>query len=328
MLVLVRHPIGAGAGVLGLLTLALLVLSTLDGRADGVRGGDRRVLEIRAESASLIASDLAGFQERRRREGRGYARGTEALVSSWLTQFDRRERGGMRDWTEYHGVHASASGSRFVVETSSGPGTDGWYRLTVDRRAGRVTARCGGDPAPGCSRGRWRIGTHGLPRSYYSAGDSARRLPDARIDRSSRGLSHRRRDTRLRRGRERGRPEALHSRSQRGELVADAPSVVAYLASSMEQYRRSGSDYTPGTEELAATRRSTGMPQLEVRTTDSGFVIEAREELPPGAWVRLAVDRQARRVTATCGGPPTVYCTDGRWPIEEFGVDEAYLLGD
>jgi hypothetical protein len=165
MLVLIRHPVGF-VSALSLLAFLALILSTLGDPAGAVRGGDRRVLEIRAESATLIASDLAGFQERWRREGHGYARGTEALLGAWLTQFDRQDRRRMRDWTEYHGVHASASGSAFVVETSSGPGTDGWYRLAVDRRAGRVAARCGGSPAPGCANGRWRIGTHGLDVSY------------------------------------------------------------------------------------------------------------------------------------------------------------------
>jgi hypothetical protein len=35
-----------------------------------VRDVNRRVREIRASSAPLLASDLAGFRERRRREGR------------------------------------------------------------------------------------------------------------------------------------------------------------------------------------------------------------------------------------------------------------------
>jgi hypothetical protein len=29
-----------------------------------------------------------------------------------------------------------------------------------------VTATCGGDPAPGCVNGRWRILDHGLVRRY------------------------------------------------------------------------------------------------------------------------------------------------------------------
>jgi hypothetical protein len=166
MLVLVRHPLGAGASALALLALLAFVLSGLDDDGGGVRDGDQKVREIRASSAPLIASDLAGFQERRRREGRAYARDTEALVSAWLGQFEADERRGMRDWTEYHGVLASATASGFVVETSSAPGTDGWYRLKVDRRAGRIRATCGGTPAPGCRRGRWRIGSHGLNKRY------------------------------------------------------------------------------------------------------------------------------------------------------------------
>ncbi|HEX6652780.1 MAG TPA: hypothetical protein VF072_08555 [Thermoleophilaceae bacterium] len=40
----------------------------------------------------------------------------------------------------------------------------GW--LVVDRPARRVSATCGGDPAPGCVNGRWRILDHGLVRRY------------------------------------------------------------------------------------------------------------------------------------------------------------------
>jgi len=78
MLVLVRNPIGAGLSLLAVLALAAFVLSTLDGEGGALPDGDRRVREIRASSAPLIASDLAGFQERMRREGRGYAPGAEA----------------------------------------------------------------------------------------------------------------------------------------------------------------------------------------------------------------------------------------------------------
>ncbi len=122
--------------------------------------------EIRASSAPLIASDLAGFQERMRRDGRGYAPDTETLVDAWLTQFPRRERRKMRDWTDYHGVQGSATSSGFVVETMSAPDADGWYRLEVERKAGRIAATCGGRPTPGCTDGRWRLQAHGLPASY------------------------------------------------------------------------------------------------------------------------------------------------------------------
>jgi hypothetical protein len=166
MLVVMRHPIGAGLSALALLAFLAFVLSTMDGGATGVRDGDRRVLEIRAESAPLIASDLAQIQERRRRAGLGYARDTDALVAAWLRQFDTGERHDMREWSEYHGAHASATATRFVVETSSGPGADGWYRLEVDRRAGRVERTCGGEPTPGCVRGRWPADSHGLSDRY------------------------------------------------------------------------------------------------------------------------------------------------------------------
>jgi hypothetical protein len=166
MLVVVRHPIGAGVSLVGLLALLAFVLSMLDDGAGGVHDGNRRVREIRASSATLIASDLAGFQERMRREGRGYARDTDALISAWLEQFPRRDRREMRDWTGYHGVQASATSSGFVIETMSAPEADGWYRLEVERNAGRISATCGGSPAPGCVGGRWRIQAHGLPASY------------------------------------------------------------------------------------------------------------------------------------------------------------------
>jgi hypothetical protein len=166
MLVVVRHPIGAGVSLVALLAVLAFLLSLLEGGAGGVHDGDRRVREIRAGSATLIASDLAGFQERMRRDGRGYARDTDALVDAWLTQFPRRDRHQMRDWTGYHGVEASATSSGFVIETMSAPQADGWYRLEVERRAARILATCGGSPAPGCVGGRWRIQAHGLPASY------------------------------------------------------------------------------------------------------------------------------------------------------------------
>jgi len=166
MLVLVRHPLGAGAMLLSLALLAAFLLSTLDEPSGAVRDGDRRVLEIRATSAPLLASDFAGFQERRRREGRGYARGTDALVAAWVRQFEPRERDEMIEWSRYHGTHASATRRGFVVETSSGPGASGWYRLEVDRRAGTVERTCGGDPAPTCRKGRWPKDAHGAVDSY------------------------------------------------------------------------------------------------------------------------------------------------------------------
>ncbi len=166
MVVLVRNPIGAGAGLLALLAFLALTLSMLDGSAGAGGDGNRTVREARATSAPLIASDLAGFQERMRRQGRGYAPDKETLLDRWLTQFPPRERRKMLNWTEYHGVQASATGSGFVVETVSAPDANGWFRLEVRREAGRIIATCGGSPAPGCSEGHWRYSAHGLPASY------------------------------------------------------------------------------------------------------------------------------------------------------------------
>jgi hypothetical protein len=166
MLVLVRTPIGARLTLLALVAVAAILLSELDDRGAGVGDGNRKVREIRASSAPLIASDLAGYQERMRREGRCYARDTDALINDWLTQFPRRERRRMRDWSEYHGVQASATKAGFTIDTASAPDADGWYRLEVKRKAGRITATCGGSPAPGCRKGRWRIQAHGLVASY------------------------------------------------------------------------------------------------------------------------------------------------------------------
>jgi hypothetical protein len=162
MLVPFRHPVGIAVSALALLSFLAFVLSSVQGSPRR----DLKVERIRASSASLLAADLAGFQERRRREGRGYARDTKALVADWLTQFDPEDRGQMREWTQYHGVHATATHRGFVIETVSAPAADGWYRLAVDRRARRVVARCGGDPAPGCRGGRWEIRRHGLIRRY------------------------------------------------------------------------------------------------------------------------------------------------------------------
>jgi hypothetical protein len=166
MLIVVRHPIGAVVSLLAVVAFAAFALSTLDDGSAGARDGNRKVREIRASSAPLIASDLAGFQERMRREGRGYAPDTEALIDAWLRQFPRRERRRMRDWTEYHGVQASATKAGFTIETASAPDADGWFRLEVERRAGRIAASCGGSPAPGCVEGRWRLHAHGLVARY------------------------------------------------------------------------------------------------------------------------------------------------------------------
>ena len=111
------------------------------------------------------------------------------------------------------------------------------------------------------------------------------------------------------------------------ELVTDAPSRVAGRARSLEQSRRSGFDDTRAAQEPPPTGRSAGPPELEVSVTDSEFVVEATDELPPGAWARLEVDRDAGRVTTTCGGPPTVWCKGGRWSVTDYATTESYLLG-
>jgi len=92
------------------------------------------------------------------------------VAADWLTQFGAEHRRQMREWTQYHGVHASATRRAFVIETVSAPAADGWYRLAVNRRARSVSATCGGDPAPGCVNGRWRIESHGLVRAYLLGG--------------------------------------------------------------------------------------------------------------------------------------------------------------
>lgn len=165
MLILVRNPLGAGVSLLAMLAFLGLVLSTLDDRAAG-RDPNRTVREARATSAPVLASDLAGFQERMRRQGRGYAPDTAALIHAWLKQFPRRDWGMMRDWANYHLAEGSATKSGFVVETMSAPDADGWFRLEVRRRAGRIIATCGGSLAPECTEGRWRFSAHGLTASY------------------------------------------------------------------------------------------------------------------------------------------------------------------
>jgi hypothetical protein len=111
------------------------------------------VLRIRASSAPLIAADLAGVWDRRP---------DSDLLPVWLAQYSGDDRRQMRDWLSYHHARVSAGAVRLRVETSSGPGTDGWFRLEVDRRAGRVALTCGGSPAPGCTGGRWRLDRFGL----------------------------------------------------------------------------------------------------------------------------------------------------------------------
>ena len=166
MLVPFRHPVGIAVSALALLSFLGFVLGSVYGERNGVRGRDHKVERILATSAPLLAADFASFQERRRREGRGYARDTETLVADWLEAFPAKHRRKMRGWTEYHGLQAGATRRGFVIETMSAPAADGWYRLEVDRRAQRVSATCGGSPAPGCVHGHWRYQDRGLPRSF------------------------------------------------------------------------------------------------------------------------------------------------------------------
>jgi hypothetical protein len=153
-------------------TLAVLAVLTLGVSIPAERresgAGDARVTRIRAGSASLVAADVAQVQTRRARRGLPFARDTGALLRAWLAQWKKpRVRDRMRDWAEYHGLRASAGRERFVVRTSAGPGTSGWFRLAVDDRTDRVTATCGGTPAPGCRRGRWNPTDHGHAPRYY-----------------------------------------------------------------------------------------------------------------------------------------------------------------
>jgi hypothetical protein len=153
-------------------TLAVLAVLTLGlsipAERGGTSAGDARVTRIRAGSASLVAADVAQIQTRRRRRGLPFARDTQALLRAWLAQWKKpRVRYRMRDWAEYHGLRASAGRDQFVVRTSAGPGTSGWFRLAVDDRADRVAATCGGAPAPGCRHGRWNPGDHGHAPRYY-----------------------------------------------------------------------------------------------------------------------------------------------------------------
>jgi hypothetical protein len=61
MLVLVRNPFGAGAGLVGLLAFLALLLTTLGDAAGAGRDRNRTVREARATSATLIASEGSGF---------------------------------------------------------------------------------------------------------------------------------------------------------------------------------------------------------------------------------------------------------------------------
>jgi hypothetical protein len=78
----------------------------------------------------------------------------------------QRDRSRANPGEQRHGCRASGGRHGFVVETSSAPAADGWYRLEVDRRPRHVGATCGGEPAPGCVHGRWRIEDFGLVRRY------------------------------------------------------------------------------------------------------------------------------------------------------------------
>jgi hypothetical protein len=162
MIVLIRSPLGATLTALTVLAVMLFVLSSLDRNAGRAADGDLKVQEIRASSAPLLAADLAGFAERRRREGHG----GQGLVDAWLAQYRSTARQDMRSWLAYHDAHVSAGADGVRIETSSGPKTDGWFRIEVDRAETRIALTCGGSPAPGCVRGRWSLEPFGHSRAY------------------------------------------------------------------------------------------------------------------------------------------------------------------
>jgi hypothetical protein len=166
---IVRNPIAAALAALLVVALAVGAYLGLDSWENGEGRGERRVLEIRARSAPLIAADVARFEENRRREGRDYAAG-ETLLADWLAQYPRGERPRMLEWTRYHSLRTDTRAGGFSVRTASGPGVSGFFRIDVDRDARTVRATCGGDPAPGCVAGRWRVESQGLRRSYLLGG--------------------------------------------------------------------------------------------------------------------------------------------------------------
>src|SRR5688572_22059700 len=132
MIVAIRNPLGAALAAL--IALAVFGLSSLDDEGRRTGDGNRKVREIRASSAPLLAADLAGFAERRRREGRGMS----GLVEAWLAQYRDDAREDMRDWLGYHDARVSAGVGLVRIETSSGPDTGGWFRIEVDRARDRV----------------------------------------------------------------------------------------------------------------------------------------------------------------------------------------------
>jgi hypothetical protein len=166
MLITIRSPFGVAIAAGLVAAFLALGLTRLGDKAERAATANDKVRQIRAESAPLVASDLIQYQERRRRAGQPYAANTAELVDGWLVQFGEDNREQMLDWIAYHDATGGAGASRAWAETSSGPGTDGWFRVEVDRAAGRVDATCGGSPAPGCVAGRWAIGEFGLSAEY------------------------------------------------------------------------------------------------------------------------------------------------------------------
>ena len=162
MLAVIRNPIGPVLAALLATAGVIFALSSFNNEGSREADPNRRVREIRASSAPLLASDLAAFIERRRRSGLSDA----DPVAAWLSQFPRNDRGEMRDWLDYHDARIGVTATGYRLETSSGPGTDGWFRVEVDRRSRRVSATCGGEPAPGCASGRWRLEGFGHASSY------------------------------------------------------------------------------------------------------------------------------------------------------------------
>jgi hypothetical protein len=166
MLITIRSPFGLAIAAALLAAFLAFGLTRLGDKAEQAATANDKVRQIRAESAPLLASDLIQYQERRRREGQPYAANTAELVDGWLVQFGERNREQMLDWIAYHDATGGAGSYRAWAETSSGPGTDGWFRVEVDRAARTVEATCGGSPAPGCVAGRWSVEEFGLSDSY------------------------------------------------------------------------------------------------------------------------------------------------------------------
>jgi hypothetical protein len=168
------------AGVVALALAVAFILSSL--LLVGLWSPDESPTRVDhgATDAPFLVTGLAGVQEQRRRQGMRYARDTEELADAWFRRNDPRDGEpaldasdmlARRRWAESRGLAATATDSGFEIRASSTEEPGVWFRLDVDRAAGRISATCGGNPTEYCNDGHWPIDAFGGYHSFLLGRD-------------------------------------------------------------------------------------------------------------------------------------------------------------